>query len=50
MTVKLRVKRPDSLLRKIVEALEAYAAAHPTTEIDPSDKGNDGVNELICIP
>ncbi|MEX0715120.1 MAG: hypothetical protein WD066_00965 [Planctomycetaceae bacterium] len=34
MTVNLRVKRPDPLLRQLVKALETYAAAHPAAEIE----------------
>jgi len=34
MTIKLRVKRPDPVLRRIVDALDAYATAHPDAVIE----------------
>lgn len=34
MTVKLRTKRPDPLLKQIVGALKQYDAAHPKAQIE----------------
>lgn len=34
MVIKLRVKRPDSILRQIVNALREYEEAHPQAEIE----------------
>ncbi len=34
MTVKLRVKRPDPVLRQIVTALGEYDKSHPDAEIE----------------
>ena len=34
MVIKLRTKRPDPVLRKIVTALKEYDAAHPDAEIE----------------
>ena len=34
MSIKLRTKRPDALLRQIVKALETYQASHPHADIE----------------
>jgi hypothetical protein len=34
MAVKLRVKRPDPILRQIVKVLGEYEAAHPQAEVE----------------
>ncbi|HEX5270261.1 MAG TPA: hypothetical protein VFW33_07240 [Gemmataceae bacterium] len=34
MTVKLRVRRPDPILRQIIDALREYDKAHPKAEIE----------------
>lgn len=34
MTIKLRVKRPDPILRQIVNALREYEETHPEAEIE----------------
>jgi hypothetical protein len=34
MVVKLRTKRPDPILRQIVEALKEYDKAHPAAQIE----------------
>ncbi len=34
MAIKLRTKRPDGVLKQIVEALKQYDAAHPQAQIE----------------
>lgn len=34
MAIKLRTKRPNTTLKRIVEALKDYAVDHPTAEIE----------------
>jgi hypothetical protein len=34
MVIKLRVKRPDPILRKIIDALGEYDKAHPQAKIE----------------
>ncbi len=34
MTIKLRVKRPDPVLRQIIDALREYDKVHPQAEIE----------------
>jgi stress-induced morphogen len=34
MAIKLRTKRPDAVLKQIVEALKPYDAAHPRAKIE----------------
>lgn len=34
MTIKLRTKRPDGVLKQIIKALKQYDAAHPKAQIE----------------
>jgi stress-induced morphogen len=50
MTVKLRVKRPDPILRQIVNALGEYEKAHPKAEIEAYRQNSVSVRIRILSP
>ncbi len=50
MTVKLRTKRPDPLLREIVKVLREYDAAHPHAEIEAYRQNSVSVRVRILNP
>ena len=41
MVIKLRVKRPDAILRQIINALREYEDAHPQAEIEAYRQNSD---------
>jgi hypothetical protein len=50
MTIKLRVKRPDPALRRIVNALREYDDAHPQAEIEAYRQNSVSVRIRILNP
>ena len=50
MTIKLRVKRPDQVLRQIRDALEKYDEAHPQAEIEAYRQNSVSVRIRILNP
>src|SRR3954447_14774174 len=50
MTIKLRVKRPDPVLRDIVKALREYDEAHPHAEIEAYRQNSVSVRIRILNP
>jgi len=50
MAVKLRVKRPDPVLREIVSALNQYAQQHPEAQIEAYRHDNVSVRVRIISP
>src|SRR6516225_6776675 len=50
MTVKLHVKRPDSILRQIANALGEYEKAHPDAEIEAYRQNSVSVRIRILTP
>jgi hypothetical protein len=50
MTIKLRTKRPDRILKQIVVALEEYQAAHPRAEIEAYRQNSVSVRVRIIDP
>jgi stress-induced morphogen len=50
MTIKLRVKRPDQVLRQIRDALEKYDHAHPDAEIEAYRQNSVSVRIRILNP
>ena len=50
MSIKLRVKRPDPVLRQIRDALEKYDDAHPQAEIEAYRQNSVSVRIRILNP
>jgi hypothetical protein len=50
MPIKLRVKRPDPILRQIVDALREYAMAHPRAEIEAYRQNSVSVRVRVLSP
>jgi stress-induced morphogen len=50
MTIKLRTKRPDALLKQVAEALKEYAAAHPRAEIEAYRQNSVSVRVRVINP
>jgi len=50
MSVKLRVKRPDPVLRQIASALNDYQAKHPLAEIEAYRQNSVSVRIRIINP
>lgn len=50
MTIKLRVQRPDPVLRQIVNALSEYEKAHPRAEIEAYRQNSVSVRVRILNP
>jgi hypothetical protein len=50
MAIKLRVQRPDPILRQIVNALKEYDAAHPDGEIEAYRQNSVSVRIRIVNP
>jgi len=50
MAIKLRTKRPDRILKQIVEALKQYQAAHPQAEIEAYRHSSVSVRIRIINP
>jgi hypothetical protein len=50
MTIKLRVKRPDPIVRQIVGALKQYDQAHPHAEIEAYRHNSVSVRVRILNP
>jgi stress-induced morphogen len=50
MTIKLRAKRPDQVLRQIRDALEKYDEAHPQAEIEAYRQNSVSVRIRILNP
>jgi hypothetical protein len=50
MTIKLRVKRPDPILRQIVNALGEYEKARPRAEIEAYRQNSVSVRIRILNP
>jgi stress-induced morphogen len=50
MSIKLRVKRPDPILRKIVSALREYEKAHPHAEIEVYRQNSVSVRIRVLNP
>jgi stress-induced morphogen len=50
MPVKLRTDKPDKRLRRIVAALEDYAAAHPRAQIEAYRHGSVSIRIRIIDP
>jgi stress-induced morphogen len=48
--VKLRTKRPDKILKQIVEALKRYEAAHPRAEVEAYRQNSVSVRIRIIDP
>lgn len=50
MTIKLRTKRPDAILRQIAKVLGEYAANHPKAEIEAYRHNSVSVRIRIINP
>ena len=50
MTIKLRVKRPDPILRQIANALGEYKKAHPDAEIEAYRQNSVSVRIRVLNP
>jgi hypothetical protein len=50
MSVKVRAKRPDKVLKQIVQALEAYAEEHPAAEIETYRQNSVSVRVRVIDP
>lgn len=50
MTIKLRGKRPDAVLRQIVDALSEYDQAHPHAEIEAYRHNSVSVRIRVLNP
>ena len=50
MTIKLRVKKPDPVLRQIVDALAEYDKAHPKAAIEAYRQNSVSVRIRIVNP
>ena len=50
MTIKLRVKRPDPILRRIIVALGEYERLHPEAEIEAYRQNSVSVRIRILNP
>jgi stress-induced morphogen len=50
MPIRLRTKRPDRVLREIVDALQTYAEAHPQAAIEVYRHSNVSVRIRIVDP
>jgi len=50
MAVKLRVKRPDPILREVVNALDDYAKRHASAEIEAYRQNSVSVRVRILNP
>ncbi len=50
MTIKLRTKRPDPVVRQIVDALKPYEAQHPRAEIEVYRQNSVSVRIRIIDP
>lgn len=50
MAIKLRVKRPDAILKQIVNALAPYDRAHPQAEIEAYRQNSVSVRVRIKDP
>jgi len=50
MTIKLRTKRPDRVLKQIVEVLKQYDAAHPHAEIEAYRHNSVSVRVRVIDP
>jgi hypothetical protein len=50
MAIKLRVKRPDSILRQIVDALRQYEKRHPDAQIEAYRQNSVSVRIRVLNP
>lgn len=50
MTIKLRVSRPDPILRRIVEALREYDETHPRAKIEAYRQNSVSVRIRVVSP
>src|SRR6185437_7739655 len=50
MTIQLRVKRPDPVLKQIVSALRDYDKAHPVAKIEAYRQNSVSVRNRILNP
>jgi len=48
--VKLRVKRPDAVLKQIANALDGYKKAHPAAEIEAYRQNSVSVRVRVLNP
>jgi hypothetical protein len=50
MAVKLRTERPDKRMQQIADALDLYAAAHPTAQIEAYRQNSVSVRVRVIDP
>ncbi len=50
MTIKLHVRRPDPILRQVVNALRAYEEIHPVAEIEAYRQNSVSVRIRVLNP
>jgi hypothetical protein len=50
MGVKLRTKRPDSVLKQIVDVLNEYSEAHPNAEIEAYRQNSVSLRIRVISP
>jgi stress-induced morphogen len=50
MTIKLRTRRPDQILKQIINTLEEYEESHPNAEIETYRQNSVSVRARIIDP